>query len=346
MPPEKQGAEAPDPAETAMAALLQDLMDLQDRLVNLEIQERRSRAEARGPVRPGPPGQGQEQRQEQEQEQEAAASGRRSASTSTDTAELIAHLIRKLLERLTLAGQQAAQQQATSQRQPWTRQSPAPAPDRNDQLSRSGHQERERSVAEAVERILGDHPELVEMFHDGRLPRTKQLFDEAHRATSAQAAISQAAALDLPAPAEHSALVGGTAGETEELEEDLPWLEVDHGNETTHERDVTDESAEDIEDEVFHDALDDLDAPAETEVFHDALDDLDVPAETEVYEDALDDLEAPADDGTDRSRTSVSSMAALNSPGFTPGSLSNTPVGAAAPVLPVVVSEQVDGRGR
>ncbi|MFE7366260.1 hypothetical protein [Streptomyces anulatus] len=344
MPPEKQGAEAPDPAETAMAALLQDLMDLQDRLVNLEIQERRSRAEARGPVRPGPPGQGQEQRQEQEQE--AAAPGRRAASTSTDTAELIAHLIRKLLERLTLAGQQAAQQQATSQRQPWTRQSPAPAPDRKDQLSRSGHQERERSVAEAVERILGDHPELVEMFHDGRLPRTKQLFDESHRATSAQAAISQAAALDLPAPAEHSALVDGTADETEELEEDLPWLEVDHGNETTRERDVTDESAEDIEDEVFHDALDDLDAPAETEVFHDALDDLDVPAETEVYEDALDDLEAPADDGTDRSRTSVSSMAALNSPGFTPGSLSNTPVGAAAPVLPVVVSEQVAGRGR
>ncbi|OLO30850.1 hypothetical protein PZ61_0210105 [Streptomyces sp. MNU77] len=338
MPPEKQGAEAPDPAETAMAALLQDLMDLQDRLVNLEIQERRSRAEARGPVRPGPPGQGQEQRQEQEQE--AAAPGRRAASASTDTAELIAHLIRKLLERLTLAGQQAAQQQATSQRQPWTRQSPAPVPDRNDQLSRSGHQERERSVAEAVERILGDHPELVEMFHDGRLPRTKQLFDEAHRATSAQAAISQAAALDLPAPAEHSALVGGTAGETEELEEDLPWLEVDHGNETTRERDVTDESAEDIEDEVFHDALD---APAETEVFHDALDDLDVPAETEVYEDALD---APADDGTDRSRTSVSSMAALNSPGFTPGSLSNTPVGAVAPGLPVVVSEQVDGHVR
>ncbi|NEB99271.1 hypothetical protein [Streptomyces anulatus] len=345
MPPEKQGAEAPDPAETAMAALLQDLMDLQDRLVNLEIQERRSRAEARGPVRPGPPGQGQEQRQEQEQEQEAAAPGRRAASASTDTAELIAHLIRKLLERLTLAGQHAAQQQATSQRQPWTRQSPAPAPDRNDQLSRSGHQERERSVAEAVERILGDHPELVEMFHDGRLPRTKQLFDEAHRATSAQAAISQAAALDLPAPAEHSALVDGTAGETEELEEDLPWLEVDHGNETTRERDVTDESAEDIEDEVFHDALDDLDAPTETEVFHDALDDLDAPTETEVFHDALDDLDVPADDGTDRSRTSVSSMAALNSPGFTPGSLSNTPVGAAAPVLPVV-SEQVAGRGR
>ncbi|MEV7659203.1 hypothetical protein AB0O39_34190 [Streptomyces anulatus] len=310
MPPEKQGAEAPDPAETAMAALLQDLMDLQDRLVNLEIQERRSRAEARGPVRPGPPGQGQEQRQEQDQE--AAAPGRRAASASTDTAELIAHLIRKLLERLTLAGRQAAQQQATAQWQPWTQQSPAPAPDRNDQLSRSGHQDRARSVEEAVERILGDHPELVEMFHDGRLPRTKQLFDEAHRATGAQAAISRAAALDLPAPAEHSALVDGTADETEALEE-LPCLDVDHANKTTREEEPTHESAEDIEDEVFHNDLDDLDVPA--------------------------------DDSTSQSRTSVSSAAALNSPGFTPGSLSNTPVGAAAPGLPEVVSEHVDGRG-
>ncbi|MFJ2025398.1 hypothetical protein ACIODW_16595 [Streptomyces sp. NPDC087897] len=334
MPPEKQGAEGPDPAKTAMAALLQDLLDLQE---VLERQKRRSRQEAREPVRPEPPDQGLGQGQGQED----AAPGRRDASTSTDTEKLIAYLIQKLLERLTPPGQQSAQRQAPAQQQPWPQQSPGSAPDRFDQPSRDGRQGTARSVAEAVETILSDHPELVEMFHDGQLPRTKQLFDEAHRAASAQGAIAQAAALSLPAQGPETSSVN----EDELIEEDeLQFLDVAHRDDPPRKKASTDGS---VEDEVYHDARDDLETTVENEVYHDALDDLETTVENEVYHDALDDLETTVENDAGQYRTSISSLAALRVPGLQPGSISNTPNDAAAPGLPVMTtSEQLHGRNR
>ncbi|WP_405637176.1 hypothetical protein OG543_21325 [Streptomyces sp. NBC_01178] len=343
MPPEKQGAEAPDPAKTAMAALLQDLLDLQE---VLERQKRRSRQESREPVRPGPLGQGQEQGRGQGQE--ATAPGRRDASTSTDTEKLIAYLIQKLLERLTPPGQQPAQQPAPVQQQPGLQQSPAPAQDRFDQPSRDGRQDTARSVAEAVEKILGDHPELVEMFHDGRLPRTKQLFDEAQRATSAQGAIAQAAALGLPAQGQGASSVAGVEAEDET---ELQFLVLHHAQDTPRQETSIEES---VEDEVYHDARDDLDnleTTIENEVYHDAHDDLETTVENEIYHDAhddLDNLEPTVESNAGRGRPSSSTVAALPLPGLKPESLLNTPTHTAAAGSPSVTapSVQVTHRGR
>ncbi|MDQ0987063.1 hypothetical protein [Streptomyces sp. V2I9] len=334
MPPEKQGAEAPDPAKTAMTALLQDLLDLQE---VLERQKRRSRQETREPVRPEPPDQGQGHGQGQED----AAPGRRDASTSTDTEKLIAYLIQKLLERLTPPGQQSAQQQAPAQQQPWGQQSPGSAPDRFDQPSRDGRQGTARSVAEAVETILSDHPELVEMFHDGQLPRTKQLFDEAHRAASAQGAIAQAAALSLPAQGPETSAVN----EDELVEEDeLLFLDVDHRDDPPRKKASTDES---VEDEVYHDARDDLETTVEDEVYHDARDDLETTVEDEVYHDAREEPEATVENDAGQYRTSISSLAALPVPGIESRNLTDTPTNTATSGLPVMTtSDQLHGRNR
>ncbi|MGP3634286.1 hypothetical protein ACTU45_13095 [Streptomyces sp. 24-1644] len=195
-------ASGPDPVKTAVELILKDLLELQDRL---------QRQERRGAVRPEEPA----------RTEENATTGRGTSapdsSTSTDTEKLIAYVIQKLRDMLSPPARQ----------QPGQQQAPAQAPDRFEELYTDQNRGKAATVAQAVEAILAEHPALVEMYHNGQLPRTQRLVEHAAHAPSERTQISAAAALTSSPPV--SAVGPQLGGEDAQADPDagLSYLAVD-----------------------------------------------------------------------------------------------------------------------
>ncbi|MEU8677798.1 hypothetical protein [Streptomyces sp. NPDC048560] len=187
----------PDPAKTAMELILQDLLEL------LERQKREAQRRPALPEEPAPA-----------QRNEAGGPGTQDTPAVTDTEKLIAYIIQEVLKRMSPPGQQPGLQQA-----------PVQAPERFDQLYAEEHQGKVSAIAQAVETVLAENPELRKLYESGRLPRTQRFVEHARahagNTTSEQHLASDAATLKSPTTS------GGSEKLEGEVEDDLDYLVVE-----------------------------------------------------------------------------------------------------------------------